>query len=104
MLFAICDQVGAQCQLQEGSLLGAVKLSSILPWERDADIAILSSDFHQVINWHAKNPIGKLKIFSYPFENGTKQLCGGAAVIYTKSWSIELNGQHEMFDEQPSTK
>ena len=46
----------------QGSLLGAVKLSSILPWERDADIAVLSSHFHQVINLHQRNPIGKLKI------------------------------------------
>ena len=61
-LFNICDQVGARCQLQEGSLLGAVKLSTILPWERDADIAVLSSHFHHVINLHQTNPIGKLKI------------------------------------------
>lgn len=61
-VFEICDQVGAHCQLQEGSLLGAVKLSSILPWERDADIAILSAHFHNFVNSHQKSPIGKLKI------------------------------------------
>ena len=51
-LFDLCDelQVGSICQMQEGTLLGAVKLSSILPWERDADVAVLSSHFHAVIN------------------------------------------------------
>ena len=34
---------------------------------------------------------------SYPYENGTK-LIGGSAVIYTESWAIELNGQHELFE------
>ena len=64
-LFGICDEIKAGCQLQEGSLLGAVKFSSLLPWERDADVAILSADFHQVIDaiQQRKQPsLGKLKI------------------------------------------
>ena len=64
-LFQLCDQTKSMCQLQEGSLLGAVKFSSILPWERDADIAILSADFHKVVNLHKKKPIGKMKICKY---------------------------------------
>ena len=28
------------CELQEGSLLGALKFKSFLPWELDADIAL----------------------------------------------------------------
>ena len=40
---------------------------------------------------------------SYPMNNGT-HLTGGAAVIYTKSWTVELNGQHEFFDAKPPTR
>jgi hypothetical protein len=34
---------------------------------------------------------------SYPYENGTT-VKGGSAIIYTESWAIELNGQHELFE------
>ena len=34
---------------------------------------------------------------SYPYENGT-MVKGGSAIIYTESWAIELNGQHELFE------
>ena len=57
--------------MQEGTLLGAVKLSSILPWERDADVAILSSQFQTLINRLQRKPIGKLKIYSFPYLNGS---------------------------------
>jgi len=33
------------CELQEGTLLGAVKLNKVLPWERDADITFVTADF-----------------------------------------------------------
>ena len=39
----------ALCQLQEGTLLGAVKLGSILPWERDGDIMVLSDHFSRLL-------------------------------------------------------
>lgn len=36
----ICTKFGAQCELSEGTLLGAVKFNGILPWEKDADIIV----------------------------------------------------------------
>ena len=27
-------------------------------------------------------------------------MTGGSAVIYTESWAIELNGQHELFEPE----
>ena len=57
-----CNKTNTLCQLQEGSLLGAVKLENILPWERDCDISILSSQFNNLTNYLLKNPVGKLKI------------------------------------------
>ena len=61
-VFSICDSIKAKCQLQEGSLLGAVKLSNILPWERDADVAVLSSDFENLVHYLKGNTEGKLKL------------------------------------------
>ena len=68
-----CEKTQTICQLQEGSLLGAVKLENILPWERDCDISVLSSQFNNLTNYLEKHPIGKLKISKYS-SNQSKQL------------------------------
>ena len=76
--------------MQEGTLLGAVKLSAILPWERDADVAILSSHFHTLISHlqsRKDHRIGKLKIHTLPYLNDSV-VTGGSAVINTKNWVI----------------
>ena len=44
-----CDRNNATCELQEGTLLGAVKLNKVLPWERDADITFLTADFPKLV-------------------------------------------------------
>ena len=43
-----CEQFEITCELQEGTLLGAVKFHKVLPWERDADITFLSQDFEKL--------------------------------------------------------
>ena len=45
-----CREHHIKCELQEGTLLGAVKLGKVLPWERDADITFLSSNFTEILN------------------------------------------------------
>lgn len=44
-----CRENNASCELQEGTLLGAVKLNKVLPWERDADITFLTADFPKLV-------------------------------------------------------
>ena len=39
-----------------------MKLSNILPWERDADVAVLSSDFENLVHYLKGNTEGKLKL------------------------------------------
>ena len=102
-----------------------MKLSNILPWERDADIAVLSSDFEKLMLYLKGNTLGKLKIrkfrfrtmknpniktskiflllVSLPYLNGTS-MTGGSAMINTKSWAVELNGQHELFENDKGTR
>ena len=62
ILMDACEKTNTLCQLQEGTLLGAVKLENILPWERDCDISVLSSQFNNLTNFLEKNSIGKLQI------------------------------------------
>ena len=44
-----CELNKISCELTEGTLLGAVKLQKLLPWEKDADILFLSSHFERFI-------------------------------------------------------
>ena len=44
-----CGKNNITCELQEGTLLGAVKLNKVLPWERDADITFLTADFSKLV-------------------------------------------------------
>lgn len=44
-----CGRNNITCELQEGTLLGAVKLNKVLPWERDADITFLTEDFPKLV-------------------------------------------------------
>ena len=43
-----CEEYGILCELQEGTLLGAVKLNKVLPWERDADITFLTTHYYKL--------------------------------------------------------
>ena len=38
------------CEMQEGTLLGAVKFNGVLPWERDADVTFHTSNFTAIAN------------------------------------------------------
>ena len=108
-----------------------MKLSNILPWERDADVAVLSSDFENLVHYLKGNTEGKLKlcnitiraklivtqfsskwyvcvffvksVVSLPYLNGTV-MTGGSAIINTNSWAVELNGQHELYESDLETK
>ena len=44
-----CHENHIACELIEGTLLGAVKFQSVLPWERDADIAFYAGQFDRLI-------------------------------------------------------
>ena len=44
-----CGLHNITCELQEGTLLGAVKLNKVLPWERDADITFVTADFPKLV-------------------------------------------------------
>lgn len=48
-VMAECERSNVVCELQEGTLLGAIKLNKVLPWERDADITFLTSDYDKLL-------------------------------------------------------
>ena len=50
----LCEESGMICELHCGTLLGAVKFGKTLPWERDADIRFLTSNFTALLQHKSK--------------------------------------------------
>ncbi|XP_032226808.2 uncharacterized protein LOC5502641 [Nematostella vectensis] len=97
-----CENAGLFCELQEGTLLGAVKLNKVLPWERDADITFLTA------NYTAFKKLGpKFKEQGYSISDDDASLwccvdgrqAGGKFRISTSRFTIEMYGQHMMESE-----
>ena len=96
-----CERIGALCELQEGTLLGAVKFNKVLPWERDADLTFHSANYsalEKLVPVFAKagftlKPAGALWCCVDNRTAGGKM--GGSA----PGWSVELYGQHIMTSE-----
>ncbi|XP_020605018.1 uncharacterized protein LOC110043858 [Orbicella faveolata] len=93
-----CGRNNITCELQEGTLLGAVKLNKVLPWERDADITFLTADFPKLV---------KIKdVFTrqgYVIHDIQQPWCcvegrkaGGKIELLADGWSIQMYGQHRM--------
>ncbi len=85
-------------ELQEGTLLGAVKLGGVLPWERDADIAFLSANFSAILGlrdyflYH-----GYSMLVTDPLERRSDgSVTGGTIRLQGARWPIELWGQHKL--------
>ncbi|XP_062503539.1 uncharacterized protein LOC134180399 [Corticium candelabrum] len=102
-VMSTCEKYNIICELQEGTLLGAVKFQGVLPWERDADITFLSGNYSALKNlseYFASNG------FSLHDSPSYKQWCcadgriaGGAFRLAAHGWTIELWGQHLMDSE-----
>ncbi len=89
---------GIACELQEGSLLGAVKLGQVLPWERDADLAFLSANFSAIVRLK-----GYFREHGYSLTETDPvrrtpegSLAGGTVRLQGSRWPIELWGQHTL--------
>lgn len=97
----LCELSGIICELQEGTLLGAVKFHTVLPWERDADLTFLTSNFTAFDN--LKQQISKRYTVSTDKASvwccADNRTAGGKAKVHSGNWHIELYGQHKMDSE-----
>ncbi|XP_063413592.1 uncharacterized protein LOC134696003 [Mytilus trossulus] len=96
-----CEESNILCELQEGTLLGAVKFHKVLPWERDADLTFLTANFTALTK--LKSYI--MKKYSFTYDAGSLWCCadnrtaGGKMKVHSKHWHIEMYGQHQMDSE-----
>ena len=84
-----CREYNIMCELNAGTTIGAVKFNGVLPWERDADVLYLSSNFSAV---GKLEPVFKkagysLKLKYKPGQGGTH---GGAYLSYGSGWKLDF--------------
>jgi len=97
-----CEDAGLFCELQEGTLLGAVKFNKVLPWERDADITFLTGNYTAFKQLRSKFSAAG---YSLSDDDGSLWCCvdgrqaGGKFRVGTTRWTLELYGQHMMESE-----
>lgn len=100
-----CEENHIICELQEGTLLGAVKLGKVLPWERDGDITFLSSNFSSLAALKGLFSSGGYILK----ESGSTRCCvedklaGGVFTVVSSGahspWTIEMYGYHRTDSE-----
>lgn len=93
-----CVKHNLSCELQEGTLVGALKFHHILPWERDADITVLSTDFNKLHSLHREFAA---KGYGMSIRSPTRccfegVTTGGSMAVYANGWLIEVWGQHRL--------
>lgn len=64
-LKTIADAINIQFWLHGGSLLGAVRHNSFIPWDDDIDIGILREDFNLLIDYLKSNKDIKFEVKNY---------------------------------------
>jgi len=97
-----CKNLGIKCELDGGTLLGALKMHTILPWERDADFIIPSDRFE----YYEKSYPSLLKS-NYSLKAGRHPKCckhgrldGGYYALKGPHWRVEFLGQFALDSEK----
>ena len=97
-IMSTCEQYHIVCELQEGTLLGAVKLGKALPWERDGDVTFLSSNFSSLQALGEQFLAGGYVLQE---AGGTRccvedRLAGGVFTVrgVHSPWTVEMYGYH----------
>eukprot|EP00795_Rhopilema_esculentum_P012884 gene12884-3635_t len=97
-----CELNKISCELTEGTLLGAVKLQKLLPWEKDADILFLSSHFERLIALKDdfKNKGYSFLIKEWPRLGSNESKIGGSILVIADGWNIEMYGSQSLDSHQ----
>ena len=93
-----CEKANLTCELQEGTVLGAVKLNAVLPWERDADVTFLSGNasVFQILKEAFETYKDLLGGLDYVWINNK---AAGKFIFAVPGWYVEMFGQQIMDSE-----
>ena len=96
-----CHSISIICELVDGTLLGAVKFGTILPWEWDGDLTFLSANFTalQGIRGEAEDAGYSVSVDSSAKCCSHYRITGGAMTISSLHWRDELWGQYMLDSE-----
>jgi len=99
----ICTNSHSVCELDTGTLVGAVKLGKVLPWEVDGDIMFLASNFSAMNTTGSDLAIPGLKFkVGYPAirnkNNGFNKT--GYFSLTSKYWDVEMWGMGSITSEK----
>ncbi|XP_071517275.1 uncharacterized protein [Panulirus ornatus] len=96
-----CAAHGLLCELQEGTLLGAVKVGGVMPWERDADVTFHTKNFTALEElrdvFDRAGYSLRLKDNRWCCVDG--KWAGGQGSLSSSQWRAELWSQHAMDSE-----
>ncbi|PFX11783.1 uncharacterized protein LOC111319224 [Stylophora pistillata] len=90
-----CENTGIHCQLNAGTLLGAVKFKKILPWERDADVYFISDNYTAI---QKLRPRFEAAGYTFKDTKGTEcctngRRTSGIFLIYGNGWKVDFYGR-----------
>ena len=88
-LMTACEEANIICELVDGTAFGAVKFNKILPWERDADFALLTANFSAFQNLDVRFTTANYRLVNK----------SGVFDLHLPGWRIEIFGQHIMDSE-----
>ncbi|XP_064109369.1 uncharacterized protein LOC135217433 [Macrobrachium nipponense] len=101
-LMDTCDAHGLLCELQEGTLMGAVKTGGVMPWEKDADITFHTNNFTALAE--LKDVFERAGYSLHLVDNRwccvDGKWAGGQGSLNTPHWALELYSQHTMDSEE----
>ncbi|CAL4065973.1 unnamed protein product, partial [Meganyctiphanes norvegica] len=102
----MCTANGILCELQEGTLLGAIKVGGVMAWEKDADITFHTANYSALADLR-----GDFSEEGYNLKMQDNRWCcvdghmaGGQGTVSSRSWMLELYGQHSMDSEEELLK
>ena len=78
----ICKRNNISVALSEGTLLGALKMGKVLPWERDADVSISADDFEKFLKLENHFSWKGIEIINRGLTNNLK--------LRSRGWDIDV--------------